>query len=160
MCSGLHKTIPYVSEIGRELMRQNLVVAVLLGVNVAISPVALADDPTGGYFDGIEVQCPGTPGGSHVTSTESQCYQEAFQKSDRELNEIYQQLMNKADSQEKEYLRDMQLAWINLKESQCSLTRYYYRHARLNDRFKFFCEAAMTIRRVQELKALGTGISW
>lgn len=141
-------------------MRRSLIVAVLLGANVAIAPIALADDPTGGYFDGTEIQCPGVPDGGYSTASSLSCSNEAFQKADRELNEVYQQLMNKADTQEKNYLQEMQLAWIQLKKSQCGLTQYYYRQARLNERWKSACEAVMTIRRVQELKALGRGISW
>lgn len=141
-------------------MRQSLIVLFLLGTSMASASIALADDPSGGYFDGIEVKCPGTPGGSGTTASESACYQEALQKADRELNEVYQKLRQQADEPEKQYLQEMQLAWIKLKESQCGLILYYYRNARLNDRFELYCQAAMTIRRVQELKALGTGITW
>ena len=143
-----------------KLLRQNLIVTLLLGANLAIASTALADDPSGGYFDGIEIQCPNTQGGSGTTASESACYQEALQNAEYELNEVYQGLMQQADEQEKDYLQKMQSAWITLKESQCSLIHYYYRDARLNDRFKLHCQAAMTIRRVQELKQLGTGISW
>ncbi len=124
---------------------------------MAIAPIAQADDPTGGYFDGTEIQCPGIPRGeSNVT----QCNEVAFQKADIELNAVYQQLMKQADAKEQEYLQEMQSAWIKLKESQCGLTQYYYRDARFSDKWESSCEAVMTIRRVQELKALGTGISW
>jgi uncharacterized protein YecT (DUF1311 family) len=72
---------------------------------------------------------------------------------------VYQQLLKKADATEKKYLQEMQLAWIKLKEAQCGLRQYYYLDARFSDKWKTHCEAVMTIRRVQELKALGTGIS-
>jgi uncharacterized protein YecT (DUF1311 family) len=84
----------------------------------------------------------------------------AYEKADRELNAVYQQLLKKADATEKKYLQEMQLAWIKLKEAQCGLRQYYYRDARFSDKWKTHCEAVMTIRRGQELKALGTGISW
>ena len=79
---------------------------------------------------------------------------------DRELNALYNQLIQKADQREKDYLRNMQLAWLKLKESQCGLVTYYYREARFSDKWQTRCEAVMTIRRVQELRLLGTGISW
>lgn len=138
-------------------MRQSLIVALILGANVAIAPVAQADDPTGGYFDGTEVQCPGVP-----TGTESDvvpCNQAAFLKADRDLNTVYEQLMKQANAREKEYLQEMQSAWIKLKKAQCGLNQYYHRQT-APKKWESYCEAVMTIRRVQELKELGTGISW
>jgi uncharacterized protein YecT (DUF1311 family) len=116
-----------------------------------------ADDPTGRYLDGTEIQCPGIP---QAEATVTQCNRMAYQKADSELNAVYNQLMQKADAHEKEYLRDMQLAWIKLKDTQCGLIAYYYRDARSTDKWQSRCEATMTIRRVQELRSLGTGISW
>jgi uncharacterized protein YecT (DUF1311 family) len=141
-------------------MRIPILAVALLGalaVEMSTAQVSRADDPAGGYFDGTEVECPGIPS---AESTVIQCNRIAFEKADRELNEVYQQLLKKADATEKKYLQEMQLAWIKLKEAQCGLRQYYYRDARFSDKWKTHCEAVMTIRRVQELKALGTGISW
>ena len=131
----------------------------VLGVLVfemSTGQVSRADDPAGGYFN-TAVECPGIPFPEVNIIT---CNEMAYKKADRELNEVYQQLMIKADAMEKKYLQEMQLGWIKLKKAQCGLRAYYYRNAHLSDRWKTHCEALMTIRRVQELKALGTGISW
>lgn len=129
----------------------------LLVLGMATAQQVRADDPTGGYFDGTEIRCPGIP---QAEATVTQCYRMAYQKADNELNAVYNQLMQKADSRQKDYLTDMQLAWIKLRDTQCSLAAYYYRNARFSDKWKSQCEAVMTIRRVQELRLLGTGISW
>jgi len=135
----------------------NLIVTIAMMMSGAIAPLAKADDPTGNYFDGTEIKCPGVPS---AEATVVQCNRMAFQTADRELNAVYQQLMKQADSRERQYLQTMQLAWIQLKESQCGLTQYYYRKAQVSEKWRSRCETVMTIRRVQELKALGTGISW
>jgi len=142
---------------GRKSMRR-VVTSILVGFSIAISPVAKADDPTGGYFEGTEIRCLGVPGGGEASVVS--CNRNALQIADRELNTVYQQLLEQADAQEKKYLQEMQLAWIQLKNSQCNLTQYYYRKAQVSEKWKSRCEAVMTIRRVQELKALGTGLSW
>ncbi len=132
----------------------------VLGVLVfemSTGQVSRADDPAGGYFSNTAVECPGIP---FAESTVITCNEMAYEKADRELNEVYQQLMIKADAMEKKYLQEMQLGWIKFKKAQCGLRSYYYRNARFSDKWKTHCEAVMTIRRVQELKALGTGISW
>ncbi|MEA5509506.1 lysozyme inhibitor LprI family protein [Crocosphaera sp. UHCC 0190] len=126
-------------------------------LSVTVASPSHADDPTGSYFDGTEIKCPGIP---FAESTVVQCNTIAFQNADRELNQLYQKLMKTADTKEKEYLQTMQQAWIKLKESQCGLVNYYYRDARFSEKWKTRCEAIMTIRRVEELKQLSTGIDW
>ena len=137
----------------------NLVMPVLgiLVLEMSTGRVSRADDPTDGYFDNTAVECPDIPRPEFNIIT---CNQTAHEKADRELNELYQELITKADATEKKYLQEMQLAWIKLKEAQCGLTKYYYRDAHFSDKWTTKCEAVMTIRRVQELKALGTGINW
>jgi len=39
-----------------------------------------ADDPTGGYFDGTEIRCPGIP---QAEATVTQCYRMAYQSAIR-----------------------------------------------------------------------------
>jgi uncharacterized protein YecT (DUF1311 family) len=129
----------------------------ILILSLVVASPSRADDPTGGYFDGTEIKCPGIP---FSESTVVQCNTIGFQNADRELNELYQKLMKTADPKEKEYLKTMQQAWIKLKESQCGLVNYYYRDARFSEKWKTRCEAIMTIRRVEELRKLSTGISW
>ncbi len=128
----------------------------LLVLGMTTAQQVRADDPTGGYLNDIEIKCPGIP---QAEATVTQCNRIAYQKADSELNTVYNQLIQKADSRQKEYLRDMQLAWLKLKETQCGFIAYYYRDVSF-EKWQSRCEAQMTIRRVQELRALGTGISW
>lgn len=116
---------------------------------------AHADDPAGGYFDET-FQCPGVP---QAESATVMCNEQALKKADRELNEVYAELIALSDENERKAFQDMQRAWIGLKQAQCSLEQHYYREVSYT-KWVSYCEAAMTIRRVRELKALGTGIKW
>ncbi|MCP9841524.1 DUF1311 domain-containing protein [Synechococcus sp. J7-Johnson] len=131
-----------------------LAACTLLGL---LAPVARADDPSGGYFSGTAVECPGLP---QAEAAAVACHRQALAKADRELNVVYSDLMARADSQERRALQDAQLAWIRLRDSQCALVKAYYRRSPFPEKWTSRCQAVQTIRRVQELRALGTGISW
>lgn len=118
--------------------------------------VAWADDSSGGYLDGVTIPCPGAS--SEVAF--AKCTRAALERADRELNAVYQQLSAAADRESAAHLRNMQRAWIQLRDAQCGLVLYYHRDAAQPWRWKTHCEAVMTIRRVTELKQLGTGIRW
>jgi uncharacterized protein YecT (DUF1311 family) len=118
---------------------------------------AHADDPAGGYFE-EDVQCPDVPK-PRAETTAVLCDEQALNKADRELNEVYADLIALADEDERKTLHDVQRAWIGLKQAQCNLEQRYYREVSFQ-KWVSYCEAAMTIRRVRELKAIGTGIKW
>jgi uncharacterized protein YecT (DUF1311 family) len=134
-----------------------LAACLLLGLLGLLAPVARADDPTSDYFSGTAVECPGLP---LVEAAVVACHRQALAKADRELNDVYRDLIARADSQERRALQDAQLAWIRLRDSQCALVKAYYRRAPFPEKWTSQCQAVQTIRRVQELRALGTGISW
>jgi uncharacterized protein YecT (DUF1311 family) len=126
-----------------------------LAATMLASSGAHADDPAGGYFDET-FQCPGVP---QAESATVMCNEQALKKADRELNEVYADLIALSDENERTDLQDMQRAWIGLKQAQCRLEQHYFREVSFA-KWVSYCEAAMTIRRVRELKALGTGIKW
>jgi len=128
---------------------------VLIG---AFNPItgARADDPAGGYLYGTEITCPGI---ELSEATRVKCNTIAYINADKELNALYSDLMSSADSSQRELLKKMQRAWVELKTAQCEFIGYYYRTVS-SEKWKTACEAVMTIRRVQELKTLGTGIKW
>jgi uncharacterized protein YecT (DUF1311 family) len=124
-------------------------------LGLSFSFAARADDPTGGFLSSTELPCERT---SSAEVGLRACYQEAYEQADHDLNALYQRLMGQADARERELLREMQRAWIPLKDAQCGLVEHYYREARFAESWKTRCEAVMTRRRVEELRALGTGI--
>jgi uncharacterized protein YecT (DUF1311 family) len=122
-----------------------------------LAPVARADDPSGGYFSGTPVECPGLPSAEAAVVT---CNSQALARADRELNALYRDLIARADPAERQALQDAQLGWIRMRDGQCALVKAYHRTAPFPEKWTSRCQAVMTIRRVQELKALGTGIGW
>jgi uncharacterized protein YecT (DUF1311 family) len=119
----------------------------IFAIALLAAPAANADDPTGTYFDGDPIECPGAT--SEVQY--NRCVSAALQKADLDLNALYKRLMAAADANEKRYLQDMQLAWIKLKDAQCNLVLAYHEGAANRGPWKTRCEATMTMRRVREL---------
>jgi uncharacterized protein YecT (DUF1311 family) len=124
---------------------------------VLLIPAARADDPSGGYFSGTPMECPGLPS---VEAAVVACNKQALARADRELNDVYRDLIARADPAERQALQNAQLGWIRMRDGQCALVKAYYRTAPFPEKWTSRCEAVMTIRRVQELMALGTGIGW
>lgn len=122
-----------------------------------LAPAARADDPSGGYFSGTPVACPGVPSAEATVVT---CNRQALARADRELNSVFRDLITRADPAERQALQDAQLGWIRMRDGQCALVKAYYRTAPFPEKWTSRCQAVMTIRRVEELKALGTGIAW
>jgi len=137
---------------------RNLSPLLILVIFLSGSVSTRADSPTGNYFSGTEVSCPGIPGSAEATVIA--CNKIAYKDADRELNAAYRKLVAAADNNEKKFLQDMQRAWIKLKDAQCGLVESYYAGAQFPEKWRTECEAIMTIRRVKELKELGTGIEW
>jgi uncharacterized protein YecT (DUF1311 family) len=117
---------------------------------------ARADDPTGGFFDDTAIPCPGAS--SEVAW--GQCNHDALARADRELNALYQQLIALADDNQQAHLREMQRAWIKLRDAQCAFVVDYHAGAANPGKFGTHCAAVMTIRRAWELQQLGTGLAW
>lgn len=128
------------------------------GLGLALlAPVARADDPSGGYFAGTPVECPGVPSVEAAVVT---CNRQALARAERELHSVMRDLLTLADPAERQALQEAQRAWIRLRDAQCTLVKAYYSQAPFPEKWTSRCEAVMTIRRVQEVKALGTGIGW
>ncbi len=133
-----------------------LTISLVLLIIFSMIRSAVADDPAGGYLGGTELSCPGV---ELSEATRVACNTMAYKKADKELNSLYAGLMASADNDQKEFLKKMQRAWIDLKEAQCGFIGYYYRTV-ASEKWKTECEAVMTVRRVQELRAVGTGLKW
>jgi uncharacterized protein YecT (DUF1311 family) len=120
---------------------------------VAVAMHAQADDPSGGYFNHIPVECSGN---SQVEI--NNCWARVLRSSDHDLNALYEKLMGAADREEQGNLQRMQRAWIVLRDSQCDLYVGYHQGAANLSAWDTYCRAAMTAIRVVELRQLGTGI--
>jgi uncharacterized protein YecT (DUF1311 family) len=115
-----------------------------------------ADEPAGTFLKGTPIACPGAT--SEVAW--SKCHRDALTHADRELNALYQQLTSIANENQQSHLRKMQRGWIMLRDAQCAFVVDYHDGAANPGKFGTHCKAVMTIRRVQELEQLGTGLLW
>jgi len=137
----------------KKAVKQKLSILMLSLLPVAV----MADSPTGDYFSGTEINCPGI---EFAESNVIACNKMAYETADKELNLLYGKLMKAADENEKTLLKNMQRAWLKFKDAQCSLVESYYADSPQSEKWTTQCAAIMTIRRVNELKELGTGIDW
>ncbi len=80
----------------------------------------------GGYLARTQVDCSGI---DSAESTVIKCNTFAYKKAAKELNALYGDLMSSADSKQKIFFKNMQRAWIELKNAQCEFIGYYYRTA-------------------------------
>jgi uncharacterized protein YecT (DUF1311 family) len=128
----------------------------LILIFLALASTAGADDPTGRYFKGTLINCYSKTSEVEIDT----CAAAALEKADGELSNLIKLLISGADEDEEAYLRNMQQAWMKLRDSQCGLVVSYHRGVASPRRWKTRCEAAMTMRRVDEMQELGTGILW
>ena len=131
---------------------RNLFVFLLL--LFAAIPVAHADHPTGRFLDSVPQDCyvPGVDQG--------ECWVRMRDTVDRELNQLYSELIRNANSDQKKNLRDMQRGWIAMREAQCALVESYESQRDNFSWSKRMCEIVMTKSRIWELNEVATGIRW
>ncbi len=51
-----------------------------------------------------------------------QCFQQEYEKADKELNNVYQQLSNKLDPDGKEKLKKVQRAWLQFRDLEAQFS--------------------------------------
>jgi uncharacterized protein YecT (DUF1311 family) len=79
------------------------------------------------------------------------CYAQAHNAADRQLSEVYRQLMNElADDYERLLFRHAQIAWKRFSDAQCDLETYAYRGDPASAAMRDRCMAEqMEVRRDQ-----------
>jgi len=82
---------------------------------------------------------------------------EAFYKADKELNQVYKQLMVKLSEQEKSSLKDQQRKWIKMKESTCKKEADEYKGGSMAPMILFSCYEEKTKKRTTELRGMLQG---
>lgn len=72
-------------------------------------------------------------------------------RSDRDLNDFYQQLLKKLDKQKASFLREAQRAWLELRAAQCNMISLNAKNEKIT---KDRCEIKITEIRARELEDL------
>lgn len=81
-----------------------------------------------------------------------QCARVAYEQADRRLNQVYQQLVSKLNSDERQELTNAQLAWIQFRDKNCSFEVYPSRSGTGYLGYLNSCLERMTKERTTELQ--------
>ena len=89
---------------------------------------------------------------------DSTCLKQQFASSDKELNLVYKDIMNRLTHEMKKDLRKTQRKWISFKERECSLSiidaKDYYINTLSLKNNKIICQTKLTNKRLKELKMI------
>ncbi|MEC4985607.1 MAG: lysozyme inhibitor LprI family protein [Oscillatoria sp. PMC 1068.18] len=82
----------------------------------------------------------------------NQCAAIASRNSDRQLNQVYQQLLPRLSSSRKQKLIQAQRAWITFRDTSCEFERSEFAGGSIEPAIYNGCLANLTQRRTQELE--------
>jgi uncharacterized protein YecT (DUF1311 family) len=84
----------------------------------------------------------------------SMCAQQESKMADKELNQVYKELMSRLDEEGKNKLKDAQRKWIKFKEANADFAADAYRGGSMEGMVYDDAIKASTIQRVKEHKDL------
>lgn len=80
------------------------------------------------------------------------CAGSEAQAADRQLNQVYQQLIRKLDGRQKERLITAQLAWINFRDRTCAYEQGRFEGGTIAPVVSASCFARVTQQRTKDLE--------
>lgn len=83
---------------------------------------------------------------------ETQCFIDASQNRDKELNDYYQQLIKVVESDDLDKLRSAQRSWLQFRDASCSAEKAMYEGGSAQSMVYYACLEAETRYRLADLK--------
>jgi uncharacterized protein YecT (DUF1311 family) len=80
-----------------------------------------------------------------------QCLSNAYQSADKELNQVYSQLMKKQDAAGQSRLQVAQRAWIKYRDAHCTAAAAIYQGGSIQPSVRSGCLTRITRARIDEL---------
>jgi uncharacterized protein YecT (DUF1311 family) len=90
---------------------------------------------------------------AHDEAAIDRCMASARNRTDRELNQVYQALMAKVSDRGKRQLRDAERAWITYRDRQCAFDTAGSIGGSIHDAMVANCHDRITTAHIAELKA-------
>jgi len=87
-----------------------------------------------------------------TTAEMRECANSRYARADTELNQVYKQLSSQLDPERRDLLRDAQRAWVEFRNKNATFVASDAQGGTLYPVLEISERAAMTERRVQELK--------
>jgi uncharacterized protein YecT (DUF1311 family) len=82
----------------------------------------------------------------------NQCFDTAYQKADKELNELYSQLMTKRDAATRDRLQAVQSVWIKYRDAHCEAAAALYQGGSIQPSIRAGCLERVTRYRIDEIR--------
>jgi uncharacterized protein YecT (DUF1311 family) len=102
-----------------------------------------------------QINCDRPQGDAQVRT----CIRLKYEASDRQLNEVYKQLMSQLSGEERSLLSEAQLGWIQLRDKTCEFEVYKNRGGTGYGGFLNECLDRMTKQRAGELEKYLNGFN-
>lgn len=80
------------------------------------------------------------------------CANEDFKKADKELNQLYQEILKYTSEEETNLLKKSQNLWIKLRDADCEFGSFQVREGTVFPMILSMCLAGKTKVRIEELK--------
>ena len=95
-----------------------------------------------------------TTGCTEVVTVElANCLYENEREADRELNELYREVMGVLDEEDRSLLVDAQRAWIVYRDKTCAAVRAMFRRGSARGSAVSACNLSVTKQRIDDLKS-------
>ena len=82
----------------------------------------------------------------------NQCLTAAYQTADKELNELYSNIMKKQDPADRDHLQAAQRAWIEYRDANCEAAAARYQGGSIQPSIRAECLRRNTRARADELR--------
>jgi uncharacterized protein YecT (DUF1311 family) len=103
----------------------------------------------------VSAQKPARTGRCADPQTQSemtQCAAADYKAADVALNQVYQKLVAKLDTDEKAQLKEVQTAWIKYRDTNCAFVADQYKGGTMRPMIYAGCLADVTTKRTSELR--------
>ncbi|MEG4395522.1 lysozyme inhibitor LprI family protein [Microcoleus sp. BROC3] len=80
------------------------------------------------------------------------CSSQEFQAADRKLNQVYQQLLQKLNSKQKQRLTVAQRSWLKFRDESCNYEMGQFEGGTLAASTYGYCRARVTQERIKDLE--------
>ena len=80
------------------------------------------------------------------------CWGNQYKAADATLNQVYRQLMDKLDDEEKNQLKAVESAWLKYRDANCEFVGDQYKGGTMRPMIEAICLADVTKNRTTELR--------
>jgi uncharacterized protein YecT (DUF1311 family) len=130
-------------------MKIPLVLIIFAAVSAVLSAAAQKDAPaiSGSAKSGAPV-C----GQANTQMEINQCFDTAYQKADKELSELYSELMKKREAATRDRLQTVQRLWIKYRDAHCEAAAALYQGGSIQPSIRSGCLERVTRYRIDEIR--------